>query len=149
MTRPERDADFLFYSSVDDELFEELSQLQGEEVAHIGVWEDSLGDALPGEGGKGTPANTGAFDIDLYLADGVYFELYGVAVYDDPDADPYQDTEVLESRVRRLLTNGCTLGEIAVDEEDALVLVLFQGRKPALYLAVGGWVLEEWDELPV
>lgn len=149
MTRPERDADFLFYSSVDDELYEELSQLVGEEVAHIGIWEDSLGDSLPGEEAGRGGAPTGAFDIDLYLADGVYFELYGVMVYDDPDADPYQESEVLESRVRRLLANGCTLGEVAVDEEDALVLVLNQGKKPALYLAVGGWVLEEWDELPV
>jgi len=151
MTRPERDADFLFYSSVDDELYEELAQLVGEEVAHIGIWEDALGDALPGSAlpGDGGATEIGAFDIDLYLAGGVYFELYGVAVYDDPDADPWQDAEALESRVRRLLTNGCTLGEVAVDEEDALVLVLNQGKKPALYLAVGGWVLEEWDELPV
>lgn len=152
MARTQHDADFIFYSSVDDELYEELVQLQGEDVAHVAVWEDAMADALPDAQTSphiNAQIDAGTFDIDLYLAGGVYFELYSVTVYDDPDADPYIDGEVLASRVRRLLTSGCTLGEIAVDEEDALVLVLYQGRKPALYLSVGGWVLEEWDELPV
>lgn len=140
--------DFLFYSTVDDELYDELTQLAGEQIVYAAVWEDSMVDALPNA--TDVPAETQlTFDIDLYLADGVYFELYSVAAYDNPDAEPWSDRAALEERIRRVIGAGGILGEVAVDEEDALVLVLDQGGKAALYLAVGGWVLEEWDELPV
>jgi len=40
------------------------------------------------------------------------------------------------------------LEEIAVDESDALILVLGDQGTTKIYLAVEGWLLEEWDELP-
>jgi len=38
--------------------------------------------------------------------------------------------------------------EVAVDEEDGLVLVLGRGDQPDIYLQVGAWLLDEWEELP-
>jgi hypothetical protein len=148
---PPSDADFLFYTTVDDELYDELALLAGQRIAHLAVWEDSMVDALAGQaGGRGQEEPTPAtFDMDLYLQDGVYFELYSVAAYPEPDAEPLTDRDALEERLHALVAAGGTLGEVAVDPDDALVLVLAQGSAPVLYLAVGGWVLEEWDELPV
>jgi hypothetical protein len=59
------------------------------------------------------------------------------------------DAETLEDRLFQVQREGLILGDVAVDEEEGLVLVLHSGGKPVLFLAVGGWVLEDWDELPV
>jgi hypothetical protein len=40
------------------------------------------------------------------------------------------------------------LEEIAVDEDDGLVLVIAARHRPELYLQVGAWLLDEWEELP-
>jgi len=147
--------DFLFYSSVDDELYEELQQLIGQKIVYAAVWDDSLADALTerSEHKGAAPAQaeeySPACDIDLYLEDGVYFELYSVTSFKTLDGDPLPDCTRVEESIRSLLKENASLGDVAVDENDALVLVLNRGPNPALYLAVGGWVLEEWDELPV
>lgn len=142
--------DFTFYSSVDDALYDELLELVGEPIAHLSVWEDSMVDALASQGvDTDLDATNSTFDMDIYLGAGVYFELYSVAVYPDLDAEPLTDREQIEARMQQLVANDATLGDVAVDEEDALVLVLHDKDKPALYLSVGGWVIEEWDELPV
>lgn len=134
------------FTSVDDETYAELEQLAGEKVVHAEVWEDSLGDALEE---RGAPPTDPAFDLDLYLEGGVYFELYGVTCYADLDGAPLAERDAVERALRKLVKQGATLGEVAVDEEDALVLVLALGDLPLFYLAVGAWLLEEWDELPV
>lgn len=134
------------FMTVDDETYAELEQLAGEKVVHAEVWEDSLSDALEERGG---PPTDPAFDLDLYLEGGVYFELYGVTCYADLDGAPLADRDALERALHKIVKQGATLGEVAVDEEDALVLVLTVGDLSLLYLVVGGWLLEEWDELPV
>ena len=140
------ESEFMLNATVDDELFDELVELVGQVIVHVGVWEDSMVDALetPGDGASPTPS----FDMDLYLEGGVYFELYGVSVYPDPSEDAWSAREEVERRLTALVRSKATLGEVAVDEGDALVLVLAEGDKPAAYLVVGGWLLEEWDELP-
>jgi hypothetical protein len=134
------------YTTVDDELYEEVTALAGQKIVHVEIWEDSLADALSAT--AATPDAQINFDLDLYLEDGIYFELYGTLCYPTPDSDPLQGLEVVNERLTSLLKTGLWLNEVAVSEQDALVLVL--GRKPTahLYLVVGGWLLEEWDELP-
>jgi hypothetical protein len=151
--------EFVFNTAVDDELYDELSQLAGETVVFAAVWEDSIADALadqsasPQSASPQTSSPTGdeavTFDIDLYLAGGVYFELYGVSLFEDTESEPVRGVEAAESHLHELVRAGVVLGDIAVDEDDALVLVLARGNDPALYLDIGGFVLEEWDELPV
>ena len=46
------------------------------------------------------------------------------------------------------MSAGAVLEEIAVDEDDGLVLVLGLKRQPVFYLQVGAWLLDEWEELP-
>ena len=134
------------YTQVDDEQFDELSELNGQPVVYAAVWEEGLADSL-------APANSPvndevAADIDLYLRDGVYFELYGTLCYTDLDEPPFADLGQIEAKLQELVSAGAVLEEIAVDEEDGLVLVLAQRKQPVLYLQVGAWLLDEWEELP-
>ncbi len=141
------------YTHVDDEQFDELSELNGQPVVHVSVWEEGLADSITlsqhdGVSPSGTTADDVAADIDLYLRDGVYFELYGTLCYTDLDDPPLADLVLIEQRLQRLVKGGLELEEIAVDEDNGLVLVLAQRHQPVLYLQVGAWLLDEWEELP-
>ena len=158
------------FTSVDDEQYDELSELNGQPIVHISVWEEGLADTMsPGRVGQAGAAiandndkkNDGrddrkddgedgeiAADIDLYLRDGVYFELYGTLCYTNLDEAPLADLAQIEQRLQALVSAGAVLEEIAVDEDDGLVLVLGLKRQPVFYLQVGAWLLDEWEELP-
>ena len=133
-----------FYTQVDDEQYGELCELANTPVVHVSVWEESLADAIE----PGPAATTTAVDLDLYLRDGVYFELFGVVCYPHPDADPMTELAAIEQYLTGCVKEGLALAEVAVDEEDGLVLVLAQRGQPVLYLQVGAWLLDEWQELP-
>ena len=143
---PDQDLSDQFYTRVYDEQYNELSELVGERIEYAAVWEESVVDALA----DAAPAEsaTGAADIDLYLSCGVYFELFGVYCYTGLDEPPLDDLDLIEEKLTGLVQAGITLGEIAVDEDDALILVLIHDGQPALYLQIGAWILAEWDELP-
>lgn len=134
------------YTTVSNKLYDDLSVLTGQRVAHVVVWEESLADAI--EHVEVDMDEQATFDLDLYLTDGVYFELYGVVCYQDPSADPLVGWDETGRILLSLVNRGIWLDEIAVDDEDQLVLILSHQRQPALYMVVGGWLLEEWDELP-
>lgn len=134
------------YTTVDDELYEELSQLVGQRIVLAEVWEDSLSTALEGDEVAGEEQVS--FDIDLYLADGAYFELYSATCFDNPDADPWQGLDHVTAQLTGAAKQGAVLQEIAVDEDDQLVLVLGVGKSRQIFLPVAAWLLEEWDELP-
>lgn len=138
--------DMPLYTGVDDDLYDELLQLEGQKIVHVEVWEDSLSTALEGE--EVEPQEPASFDIDLYLADGAYFELYSAACFDSPDSEPWQGLEAVSERLTAAAKQGAALQEIAVDEEDQLVLVVRYGGDKQVYLPVAAWLLEEWDELP-
>lgn len=146
------------FTRVDDEQYDELSELNGQPIVHISVWEEGLADTMsPGRGGQADAARANAndgeddevaADIDLYLRDGVYFELYGTLCYTSLDEAPLADLAQIEQRLKTLVSAGAVLEEIAVDEDDGLVLVLGLKRQPVFYLQVGAWLLDEWEELP-
>lgn len=129
--------------SVDDEVFDELVELTGTPVAGITLWEDSITDVLS----QGELAGS-AVDVDLYLAGGVYFELYGVLCFPDLDSEPLSGVEFINQRMARLVEPGLYLQEVAVDEEDSLVLILGRKGRTLLFLNAGAWALGEWEELP-
>jgi hypothetical protein len=144
------------YTRVDDEQYDELSELNGQPVVHVSVWEEGLADAIP-LSSQGETAQTSsvteangevAADIDLYLRDGIYFELYGTLCYTDLDAPPLANLAQIEQKLLALVKAGVKLEEIAVDEDEGLVLVLAHHHQPVFYLQVGAWLLEEWEELP-
>ena len=138
-----------FYTTVDDELYEELGELVGQKVVYFELWEDSLADELEadGESSEVSEEDT-SFDLDLYLDDGIYFQLYSAAFFPNLESEPWQGQENVHKALRELMKNELVLSEVAVDEDDGLVLVFSQKNKPVLYCSVGGWLLEEWDELP-
>jgi hypothetical protein len=141
-----RQEDLPLYTTVDDELYDELSQLVGQRIVLVEVWDDSLSSALEQE--EVEPQEQGSFDIDLYLADGAYFELYSVACYDSLEGEPWVGLEEVSRRLEAASKQMGVLEEVAVDEEDQLVLVLRYGLGERVYLPVAAWLLEEWDELP-
>ena len=139
------------YTEVDDELFDELAHLVGEKIVHVEIWEESLGDVLGGDADVVAAGNSpaqNAFDIDLYLESGIYFELYSTLCFPTLEGDPLVELATVQNRLTTLTKEEVWLEEIAVDEEDALILVLGQGQKPQLYLLISAWSVGEWDELP-
>jgi hypothetical protein len=141
-----RERDFDFFTTVDDETYDDLATLTGQKVVHAELWEESLQDTL---GSVTTdPATQVAVDLDLYLDGGVYFELYGVVSYPDLTADPLVGFTTVQQRLQQLIKQELWLDEVAVDEEDSLILILAQHHQPQLYLQIDGWSVAEWDELP-
>lgn len=140
------DKDLPLQTSVDDETYDELAALIGERIVHVALWEDSLADALTEQ--KVDPARQTTFDLDLYLEDGVYFEMYGVACFDDPNAEAWRGLEQTGARLAAFVTGRAQLGDVAVDDDDGLVLVITTPEGRSSYLVVGAWLLAEWDELP-
>jgi hypothetical protein len=138
------------FTRVDDEQYDELTELTGQSVVHISVWEEDLVEAMRAPAGESSSPDDTAADIDLYLGDGVYFELYGTLCYTDLDAPPMNNLSEIEQRIQQFVKeeDGLQLEEIAVDEDDGLVLVLAQNHQPKIYLQVGAWLLDEWEELP-
>jgi hypothetical protein len=133
------------FTTVDDETYAELNELAGQRVVHIAVWEDALDEALAEM--HDAPADRQSFDLDVYLAEGVYFELYGVTCFAALDEEPWTGHAQVDARLRALVGRKATLQEVAVDEEDNLVLIVGMGNEQ-VYFLVGAWLLEEWDELP-
>lgn len=148
------DAGEQFFTAVSNEQYDELSQLEGMRVVYASVWEDSLVEALETGAMETEQPDTvqdedvQAADLDLYLDEGIYFECYGVVCYPSLDADPLAPLGEIERTLAREVKRGLWLEEIAVDEDDSLVLVLTRNHRPLLYLQVGAWLLEEWEELP-
>jgi hypothetical protein len=137
------------YTRVDDEQYDELSELNGQPIVHVSVWEEGLADAITLPAANDTDSDQAeAADIDLYLRDGVYFELYGTLCYTDLDAAPLSNLQEIEQSLQRLVKAGAVLEEVAVDDDDGLVLVLALRHQPQLYLQIGAWLLDEWEELP-
>jgi len=134
------------YTEVDDELYDEIAGLAGEKIVHIEVWEESMGDVLDDDD-EPIPSQN-AFDIDLYLEGGVYFELYSTLCFVTVESEPLEGLETIQTRMATLAKQGVWLEEVAVDEENALILVLGQQHQPQLYLLIGAWTVGEWDELP-
>ena len=133
------------FTTVDDETYAELNELAGQRVVQIAVWEDALDEALTAT--TGDPAEQQSFDLDIYLEEGAYFELYGVTCFDALDGEPWRNHAQVDQQLKALVGRKATLQEVAVDEEDNLVLILGKGNEQ-VFLLVGAWLLEEWDELP-
>lgn len=93
-------------------------------------------------------ANSPHVDIDLYLSDGVYFELYSTVCFPHLDSNPITQAESIDAALSHEIQAGVWLDEIAVDDENQLVLVLSRNHQPVLYLMVAGWTVDGWEELP-
>lgn len=129
-----------------DAVYAELmEQVAGRKVVGVALWEESLADE---ETGAVSPEARDIVDLDLYLEENLYFELYGVQIFPDLDSDPLRGLAQIGKIMSRLASKGVWLDEIAATEEDELVLILSRHHEPQMYLVVAGWLLDQWETLP-
>ena len=93
-------------SVVDDDLYDELIDLTGQRIVHAIVWEESLLEALEKEEIDAEALTL--FDLDLYLEEGIYFELYATGCHPDPESEPLQGLSAVEHRIRSLVAQPIT-----------------------------------------
>ena len=123
-----------------------LRALEGKLLTTLTLWEDSL---AYGDEDEAVPeAERIFFDCDLYLADRQLLEVYGASAYFDPDGEPLQGMEVITEALGELAEGGNVVAEVGSDAEDGLVLVFAADDEATMIMAVSGWVLSTWDELP-
>ena len=132
-----------YHLSIDDQTLEELRTLEGQSIKKIALWDETIVYALGHDA-----LSAAAVDIDVYLEDGVLFELYGVLCYTDLDDEPIADAAELSLKLSGFQGEESFLDEVAMDTEDDLVLVALDAEDQPLYLNAGAWMLEEWEELP-
>lgn len=133
-------------TEVTEEELKVLEGLEGKQLASLTLWSDSL--AYADENEDQTPDEERYFfDCDLYFANHQLLELYGASLYLDPEDDPVQGMDLITNMLAAITEDGGTLAEVARDDDDGLVLV-FDATDAALVVAVSGWVLDTWDELP-
>ena len=132
-------------TEVDDELYRNLLNLTGQQIVHAVVWEDSMLDAF--DDPTASPETRSVFDIDIYLADGVFFELYGTLCYQQVDGEPLHGLDDVTLALATMLKMGLWLDDVAVDDSDSLALIVSSHQR-SLILAVCGWSLAEWSDLP-
>ena len=134
------------YSQLDDEQFKMLVEtVEEEKIVGLVLWEESIADE---EKEKPTLEARALFDLDLYLENNLFLELYGTFIFPDLNNDPLHGWQQTGKILQTLIANGVWLDEIAATEEDELILILSQNHKPQLYMNVGGWSIEEWETLP-
>ena len=123
-----------------------LHALEGKLLTTLTLWEDSL--AYGDEDEAGPEAERIFFVCDLYFADRQLHEVYGASAYFDPDGEPLQGMEVITEALGELAEGGNVVAEVGSDAEDGLVLVFAADDEATMIMAVSGWVLSTWDELP-
>lgn len=134
------------HTEVTDEELAMLEGLTGQELTSMVLVTESL--VYADEEYVETPEEDRFFfDCDLYFADHHLLELYGASLYEDVDSDPVTGMERIEDMLTELFEEGGTLTEVARDDEDGLVLVL-SSHDDSLLVAVSGWYLDSWEELP-
>ena len=129
-----------------ESVLENLRALQGKMLTSLTLWEDSL---AYGDEEEAVPeAERVFFDCDLYFADRQLLEVYGASAYFDPDGGPLEGIEAITDALGELAEGGNVVAEVGSDAEDGLVLVFAVEDEATLIMAVSGWVLSTWDELP-
>ncbi len=138
--------DLTLHQSLSDEEYAALvDEVVGQRVVGIALWETSIADEAEGEA---PPEERDIVDLDVYLENSRYFELYGAQLFSDLDSEPLRGLPRIGKIVADLANRGVWLDEIAATEEDELVLILCRRQTPQLYLVAGGWLLDTWDTLP-
>lgn len=140
------DEELDFHQEVTEELYQELvDSVEGQKVAGLALWEESLADE---EGAEVAPDRRDVFDLDLYLDNHLYLEIYAAYIFSDPEGEALRGLDRIGKMFASLIDRGLWLDEIAVTEDNELVLILSRNQQPQLYLNVGGWSVEPWETLP-
>ncbi len=133
----------VLYVELTDEMYEELAELEGSTLEGVTFWDDSLADDLEEEAPVDSERTT--LDVDIHLEDGVLLELFGVMLYESPEAGPLVGLARLERALKNLVDNECVLDSVAETEDRGLVLIFATDDEVMLYIAAGAWTVGEWE----
>ncbi|MCD6291304.1 MAG: hypothetical protein J7M34_12430 [Anaerolineae bacterium] len=141
--------DRLIQTDLNPLLFVQLQTLQGKSVQGLALWQNSIADEeLMELDGDVSPENRIFVDFDLYLEGHVLLEIYAATIYRDLDEAPIMGLDAISQALGDMTEQGTILSDVAMDDEDGLVLVLTTQDGVSLIIAPSGWALGHWDELP-
>jgi hypothetical protein len=129
-----------------DEIWEDMVALEGAPITAIVVWDRSLVDETMAQ--PVTDTTRVFVDLDVYLANQTKLELYGASVAVDEESDPIVGLDNIGETLAQHTQNGAFIDEIASGVDEMLVLLLQNGRKRSLIIAVSAWLEDVWDTLP-
>jgi len=124
----------------------ELLRLEGQKIVDISLYGDSI--AYEDEEEEVDESERIFFDADIYLADQSLLSLYGASAYTDTEEPPLTGLDAIADALSEIEVDEDILREIGQDQEGGLVITLGTPRKRKLLVAVSGWSVEHWDELP-
>lgn len=128
------------------ETMEELLRLEGQKVVGISLYDDSI--AYEDEEEEVDESERIFFDAEIYLANQNLLALYGASAYTDTEAPPVTGLDAIADALSEIEADEDILREVGQDQEGGLVITLGTPRKRKLLIAVSGWSVEPWDELP-
>jgi hypothetical protein len=128
------------------EAMERLQHLKGQKVVGISLYRDSI--AYDEDEEMEEESERIFFDAELYLADQSLLALYGASVYTGAEAPPITGLDAISDALSEITEEEETLSEVGQDEEGGLVLAFGSRQHNRLLVAVSGWSVEHWEELP-
>ncbi|MCC7352715.1 MAG: hypothetical protein IT330_03080 [Anaerolineae bacterium] len=128
------------------EAMERLQLLRGQKVVGISLYGDSI--AYDEEEEMEEETERIFFDAELYLADQSLLALYGASAYADADAPPITGLDAISDALSEITEEDEMLSEVGQDEEGGLVLAFGSRHHNKLLVAVSGWTVDHWEELP-
>ncbi len=127
------------------EAMEQLQQLKGQKVVGISLYGDSI---AYDEEEMEEESERVFFDADLYLADQSLLALYGASAYTSPDDPPLIGLDAISDALSEITEEEETLSGVGQDAEGGLVLAFGSRQHNRLLVAVSGWSVDHWEELP-
>lgn len=127
------------------ETMEELLRLEGQKIVGISLYDDSI--AYDDEE-EVDESERIFFDAEIYLANQSLLALYGASAYADTEEPPITGLDAIADALGEIEADEDILREVGQDQEGGLVITLGTPRKRKLLIAVSGWSVEPWDELP-
>ncbi|MCO6450949.1 MAG: hypothetical protein J5I90_09215 [Caldilineales bacterium] len=140
----ERDLENINFKLTDD-LWEDLTVLEGEPIDSLVVWDSSLVDENLDE--PVTDENRIYVDFELYLSNQTLLELYGAAVVPDEGSDALVGLDVITERLSGMAAQGARIEGIFADQDDGLVLLL-ASPDDEVFVPVTAWIESVWENLP-
>lgn len=128
------------------EAMEQLQHLKGQKVVGISLYGDSI--AYDDEEEMEEESERIFFDADLYLADQSLLALYGASAYTSAGDPPITGLDAISDALSEITEEEETLSEVGQDAEGGLVLAFGSRQRNGLLVAVSGWSVDHWEELP-
>ena len=129
-----------------EEALAELRGLEGKAVVGVSLYEDSV--AYEEEEEPVDEAERIFFDAELYLVDQTLLCIYGASIYLASDEVPLKGLDAVSETLAELAEEEDILRQAKRDRAEGLVLDFGSSVKRRVLIAVSGWALDRWEELP-